>query len=106
MAPNTRYSMKETQKSSASERQERARICGTCANRSGCESAAKPAFAETVCPLSLWPDRLQGMGDIVAAVAQPVARAIDGAFGTDLANCSGCKDRREWLNKKLPLPSR
>ena len=49
---------------------------------------------------------MRGAGDIVAAVAQPVVRMIDGAFGTDLANCSGCKDRRDWLNKKLPFPSR
>ena len=106
MAQSTRYFMKEIQKSSAPERQERARICGTCAKRAGCDSATKPAFAETACPLSLWPNRLEGVGDVVAAVAQPVARAIDGAFGTDLANCSGCKDRRAWLNKKMPFPSR
>jgi hypothetical protein len=98
--------MNETPRSSASERQERARICGTCASRPGCDSASKPALAETACPQSLWPDRMRGAGDIVAAVAQPVARVIDGAFGTDLANCSGCQDRRDWLNKKLPFPSR
>ena len=106
MAQSTRYSMKEIQKSSASERQERIRICAACEHRSGCGSASKPALAETACPQSLWPDPMRGAGDIVAAVAQPVVRMIDGAFGTDLANCSGCKDRRDWLNKKLPFPSR
>jgi len=95
--------MKETQKSSASERQERIRICQACERRPGCGPACKPALAETACPLSLWPDRVQGVGDIVAAVAEPVARVIDGALGTDLANCPGCKARRDWLNKKMPL---
>ena len=46
---------------------------------------------------------MQGVGDIVAAVAEPIARVIDGAFGTDLANCPGCKARQDWLNKKMPL---
>jgi hypothetical protein len=39
-----------------------------------------------------------GLGDVVAAVAKPVARAIDKVAGTDLKNCEGCKGRRERLN--------
>ncbi len=41
----------------------------------------------------------RGLGDLVAAVAQPIARAIDAAAGTKLAECGGCKKRREALNR-------
>ena len=41
----------------------------------------------------------RGLGDLVAAVAQPIARAIDAAAGTKLAECGGCKRRREALNR-------
>lgn len=39
------------------------------------------------------------LGDAVAIVAQPAARGIDAAFGTDLENCSGCAGRRNRLNR-------
>lgn len=36
-------------------------------------------------------------GDAVAMVAQPVARAVDAALGTKVAECGGCKGRqRKW----------
>jgi hypothetical protein len=38
-----------------------------------------------------------GFGDAVAAMAQPVARAV----GFD-PNCSACKQRRGWLNRLFP----
>ena len=41
---------------------------------------------------------LPGLGDIVAAVAQPIARAFDRLAGTDLTNCQGCARRKEALN--------
>jgi hypothetical protein len=41
----------------------------------------------------------RGLGDLVAAVAQPIARAIDAAAGTKLAECGGCKKRRAALNR-------
>jgi hypothetical protein len=47
--------------------------------------------------------RARGAGDLVAAVAQPVARAIDRAFGTHVADCGGCKQRQEALNKAFPF---
>ncbi len=47
---------------------------------------------------------LRGLGDVVAAVAQPIARMIDGRLGTDLENCPGCKADQETLNKLLPFP--
>jgi hypothetical protein len=38
------------------------------------------------------------LGDKVASVAQPIARAIDKIAGTDIEHCGGCKKRRESLN--------
>lgn len=43
-----------------------------------------------------------GLGDAVAVVAQPIARAIDAVAGTNLQGCGGCAKRREALNKVLP----
>lgn len=48
-------------------------------------------------PNARW--RRPRLGDIVAAVAQPVAKAIDRVAHTNLANCAGCKRRQEWLNQ-------
>jgi hypothetical protein len=45
------------------------------------------------------PTTTKGLGDLVAAVAQPIARAIDAAAGTNISNCGGCKKRRELLNR-------
>ena len=38
------------------------------------------------------------LGNKVASVAQPIAKAIDKTLGTSLAECSGCKKRAQWLN--------
>ena len=43
-----------------------------------------------------------GLGDAVASVAQPIARAIDRVAGTKIAECGGCKKRRAALNKLVP----
>lgn len=50
-------------------------------------------------------------GDAVAAVAQPVARAIDQATArfpaglqTNLVNCGGCKKRHDALNRLTDRP--
>ena len=40
-----------------------------------------------------------GLGDAVAAIAQPIARAIDSVAGTNIQQCGGCKKRQEALNK-------
>lgn len=45
----------------------------------------------------------RGAGDVVAAVAQPIARAIDRVAGTNISGCGGCKKRQESLNKALPF---
>jgi hypothetical protein len=40
----------------------------------------------------------KGMGDIVALVAQPIAKMIDAVAKTDIQHCGGCKKRQEKLN--------
>ena len=46
-----------------------------------------------------------GRGDQVAAIAQPVARAIDRIFKTNLQNCEGCKEMQRDLNNGKSFPS-
>jgi hypothetical protein len=46
---------------------------------------------------------MRGLGDVVAAVAQPIARAIDRVAKKNFQNCGGCKARQEKLNKIAPL---
>ena len=41
----------------------------------------------------------RGLGDLVAVVAQPIARAIDRVAGTDIEHCAGCARRRAVLNR-------
>ncbi len=43
-----------------------------------------------------------GLGDAVAAVAQPIARVIDAVAGTDLEHCGGCARRKAALNRLVP----
>lgn len=43
-----------------------------------------------------------GLGDAVAAVAQPIARVADAALGTRIAECGGCASRRAALNAVVP----
>lgn len=45
----------------------------------------------------------KGMGDVVAKVAQPIAKMIDKVAGTDIEHCGGCKKRRDKLNEILPF---
>jgi hypothetical protein len=47
--------------------------------------------------------KYRGIGDMVAAVAQPIARAIDRVAGTDIKHCAGCAKRRATLNRIIPL---
>lgn len=46
---------------------------------------------------------MEGLGDLVAIVAQPIARAIDRAAGTTIQTCGGCKRRQEALNRAVPF---
>lgn len=43
-----------------------------------------------------------GLGDLVAKVAQPIAKVIDAVAGTNVQGCGGCKKRQEALNRFLP----
>ena len=45
---------------------------------------------------------MRGLGDVVAAVAKPIARRLDKAFGTHLEDCKGCDKRQETLNNLFP----
>ena len=44
-----------------------------------------------------------GLGDVVHAVARPVAAVVDAVAGTNLQNCGGCAARRQKLNQKYPM---
>jgi hypothetical protein len=43
-----------------------------------------------------------GLGDAVASIAQPIAKAIDSIAGTNIEGCGGCQQRKEALNKLVP----
>ena len=47
--------------------------------------------------------KYRGAGDLVAAAAKPVAKAIDAILGTDLQNCADCKEDQEKLNRAFPF---
>lgn len=47
--------------------------------------------------------KYRGLGDVVEAVAKPVARIIDRVTGSDLAHCPGCARRRDMLNRRFSL---
>lgn len=93
----------------------RSEICATCPTP--CDKQASEDFrriACSQCPLipRLWgpvglckdgePSPTFGLGDLVARVANPIAKMSDAAFGTKLVGCGGCAQRREALNKLLP----
>jgi hypothetical protein len=42
--------------------------------------------------------KYRGLGDVVAAVAKPVARGLDAVLGSDVTHCAGCEARRQALN--------
>lgn len=43
-----------------------------------------------------------GLGDAVAAVAEPIARLSDRVFKTKIVGCGGCAGRRAFLNAAIP----
>lgn len=47
--------------------------------------------------------RPEGLGDMVAKFAQPVARVIDAVVGTNIKSCGGCAKRREEMNAMVPF---
>lgn len=46
---------------------------------------------------------MKGIGDVIALVAKPIARASDTMLGTSLTNCRGCEKRKESLNQAIPF---
>lgn len=49
------------------------------------------------------PRKLRGAGDLVALVAQPIAKAIDAVAKTNVSGCNACQKRREAMNNALPF---
>ncbi len=43
-----------------------------------------------------------GLGDAVAMMAKPIAKAIDLVTGTNLKSCGGCAKRQAALNRIIP----
>lgn len=43
----------------------------------------------------------RGLGDVVHAIAQPIAGAIDSVLGTNIRGCWTCAGRREALNQAV-----
>jgi hypothetical protein len=61
-------------------------------------------------PFARRPNRVKGatlprglLGDKIARIAQPIARAIDKVTGTKLAKCGGCKKMKERFNAGMPI---
>jgi hypothetical protein len=73
----------------------------TAAERAARRSATKVSKPTRAAKTS--PPKFTGLGDAFALVAQPIARAIDAVAGTDIANCTPCKKRRERWNAALPF---
>lgn len=44
----------------------------------------------------------RGLGDVVAAVANPIALLVDKTTGSKLSGCQPCGQRRDALNKIVP----
>jgi len=49
------------------------------------------------------PKKYRGAGDLVAKIAEPVARVSDAVFKTNLKGCSACQKRRDRLNRMMPF---
>jgi hypothetical protein len=47
--------------------------------------------------------KINGLGDVVEKVAQPIARSIDKLLGTNIKNCGGCTKRKNSLNERFPI---
>jgi len=48
-------------------------------------------------------EKIEGLGDVVHRIAQPIAKGIDRVLKTNIQECGGCEKRRESLNKKFPM---
>jgi hypothetical protein len=86
-------------------------ICEDCKRSCGVRATISHAAPCAACPARVWhamgrceeASDVSGLGDVVAYVAQPIARAIDRVLKTNVAGCGGCKARQTWLNKAVPF---
>ena len=65
-----------------------------------------PAEDYAVLRKKYWPNppqKMRGVGDLVARVLKPVVRAVDAVAGTDLEHCKGCGGRQEKMNTAMPF---
>ncbi len=67
------------------------------------KSRVKPSISATEPIPRVSAKKYRGLGDLVHAVVQPVARAIDAVAGTRIQGCAGCGRRRDNWNRKFPL---
>ena len=68
------------------------------------KSPEKPSISPTLEPIArVSAKKYRGLGDVVHAVAAPVARVIDAVAGTHIQGCAGCGRRRDTWNRKFPL---
>ena len=49
------------------------------------------------------PPKITGLGDAIALIAKPIARALDRVAGTKLEHCQPCARRQAKLNRLLPF---
>ena len=49
--------------------------------------------------------KYRGLGDVVHAVAAPVAKLLDLVTKTNFGHCQGCASRRDELNRMVPFSS-
>ncbi len=90
-------------------------ICQDCAQACDVRDTINHADPCAACPLGIWhavgncegdsSEPMRGLGDAVALIANPIARAIDAATGNrmGLSKCGGCKARQAALNKSFPF---
>lgn len=88
---------------------QRLQFCKQCERYPACPASQKLADFELACPLPeprwnkvslLESVAKRQFGDVVAIVAQPIARKIDRVMGTRIQHCGGCQQRREAMNEK------
>jgi len=83
--------------------------CSDCKLACDVRSTINHADPCAACPARVWhamgrceeAGGISGLGDAVAYVAQPIARAVDRVFKTNVTGCGGCKARQAWLNKAV-----
>lgn len=68
------------------------------------ETSLKPLEKDTTSQVRrVSASKYRGLGDVVHAVAHPIAVVADKLLKTDLQNCPGCAKRRVDLNEKVPF---